>query len=237
MRKSITVIAAFICLTLNVFAQRDSTDSVIPVLGNASARWVIKAVPLFLFDPDNTVQFGVERTLGGRSSVQIEGGYGWPGFQYNRDYYTYSNREVWRGRAEWRLYNRVSVRPRGSYLAIEGFYKQVNAIESGTIGRGCTNGFFGCQYFQQYRSLAQKFVVGGHIKWGHQFRLDDNWLFDVYGGIGLRSVMFRRFRPVFPDSNSYRSYDGPFNWSGLWGTDAPVLPTATLGFKIGYMIR
>lgn len=225
----------FILLNGNAFAQRDSTDSVIPTLGDASARWVVKIAPLFLLDPENTVQFGVERTFGGRSSVQVEGGYGWPGFRYSQDY-TYTNREVWRGRAEWRIYNRINVRPRGSYFAIEGFYKQVNAIENGTIGRACT-GSFNCQYFQQYRSTTQKFVAGGHLKWGKQFRLDDNWLFDFYFGIGLRSVMHQNFRPQFADSYSYRYSDGLFSWVSLGGTDAPVAPSATIGFKIGYVIR
>ena len=233
--RAISPVLLVILLSVNSFAQRDSTDSVIPVLGDASARWVIKAAPLFLLDPDNTAQFGVERILGGRNSVQVEGGYGWPGLQYSRGY-NYSNREVWRGRAEWRHYNQVSVRPRGSYFAIEGFYKQMNAIENGTVGRAC-GGRFNCQYFQQYHSLAQKFVVGGHIKWGKQFRLDDNWLLDFYGGIGFQSVMFQRFRPQFPDSDLYRYREGPFDWSGLSGSDAPIVPTATLGLKVGYVIR
>ncbi len=246
--RAIGSVLTAILLTANAFAQRDSTDSVIPVLGDASARWVVKIAPLFILDPDNTVQFGVERTLGGRSSVQVEGGYGWPGFQYYRPYnygwpgfqyyrpYNYSDREVWRGRAEWRIYSRVNVRPRGGYFAIEGFYKQVNAIESGTIGRACGGGF-NCQYFQQYRSTAQKFVTGGHLKWGVQFRLDDDWLFDLYLGVGLRSVSVQYFRPEFPDAQTYRSYNGPFNSLGLGGINTSVAPSATLGFKVGYVIR
>lgn len=221
------------CFTVTAFAQ----ESVVPTLGDASARWVVKVAPLSLFDLDNTVQFGVERVLGGRSSVQAEGGYGWPGLQYSREY-NYGDKEVWRGRAEWRIYNRVNVRPRGSYFAIEGFYKQVNARETGTIGRGCNNGFFGCQYFQQYNSVAQKFVVGGHIKWGHQFRIDDRWLFDFYVGIGLRSVMFQRFRPQFADSFRYNNYYSLFNFGRFDGRDQQqTLPSTTLGFKIGYVIR
>lgn len=225
-----------ILLTGNAFAQRDSTDSVIPVLGDASARWVIKSSPLLL-DPENSIPLAVERTLGGRSSVQAEVAYGWPGLQYTRND-TYSRPEVWRGRAEWRIYSRASIRPRGTYFAVESFYKQVNVTESGTIGRGCQN--YTCQYFQQYRSLAQKFVLGGHFKWGTQFNIDKNWLFDFYVGVGLRTQLFKRFRPdTSSEAILYNRYYGSLNWFNLNNTDdsQKTWPSMTLGFKIGYVIR
>jgi Protein of unknown function (DUF3575) len=234
MRK-ILITTLFISLIINAFGQqslRDSSSSVVPVLGSASARWVVKIAPLSFFDPENTVQFAAERMLGGRSSVQAEVGYGWPGFQYARNE-NYSQQEVWRGRAEWRIYNRANRRPLGSYFAIEAFYKQVNILENGTFGRECQS--FTCQYFQSYRSLAQKLVAGGHIKYGTQFSLGGNWLLDFYVGLGLRSRNFQRFRPELPNSILYYQSQGWFNVFGRSQTN--VFPSATLSFKIGYTIR
>src|SRR5919202_6575111 len=70
------------------------------------SAWVIKFAPLSLFDPDNTIQFGIERRLGNRHGIQAEFGYGWQGMNLwqNSQNKRYSNREVWRTRAEYRYY-------------------------------------------------------------------------------------------------------------------------------------
>ena len=159
-------------------------------------RWVVKFAPLSLFDPSNTVQFGLERLLGQHQAVQVEFGYGWQGMNLWRSSQSsrYTDTEIWRGRAEWRYYWRGG--PIGSYMALEGLYKQVNAYEHGTIGVGCTTG--PCQYYQRYSLPITKHVWGGHLKFGRQFSLmpSNRLLADVYGGLGVRwNTIERASRP------------------------------------------
>ena len=197
-----------------------------------SQRWVVKFAPLSLFDPSNTIQFGIERMLGQHHSLQGEFGYGPQGMNLWRNSTStrFSNIEIWRGRAEWRYYWRGG--PIGNYIAVEGLYKQLNANESGSIGMGCDNGAFGCQYYQLYTSPVLKRVWAAHIKFGRQFRLSptsNRWLMDFYGGLGIRGNTVERGPQ--PTGFSYYESVGQFD---LFSVNSYPFISISYGLKIGY---
>ena len=203
-------------------------------------KWVIKFAPLTLFDPDNTVQVGVERLLGQQHAVQVEMGYGWQGINLwqNSQNRRYSDREVWRGRAEYRYYFNRADAPVGPYVAAEGFYKQVNARESGTTGIGCgTNDatFRPCQYYRMFTSPVSKNVWGGHIKIGRQFSIspDDRLLIDIYTGLGFRRSNVERFgRP----SGVYYYGSAGYSLFDAFSPQTYAVLSVAYGFKIGYSL-
>jgi hypothetical protein len=192
-------------------------------------HWVVKFAPFSLFDPSNTIQFGIERMLGQRQAVQLEFGYGWQGMNLwrNSQGSRYTDTEIWRGRAEWRYYWQGG--PIGSYMAIEGLYKRINAFENGTIGIGCTNG--PCQYYQLYSSPISKYVWAGHLKFGRQFRLSANnrLLGDFYGGLGIRGNTIERITQ--PDGFYYYQSRGLFD---LFSNSTYAVISVSYGMKIGY---
>ena len=198
-------------------------------------NWVVKVAPLSLLDPDNTIQIGVERLLGRQHAVQAEFGYGWQAINLwqNSQNTRYSGREVWRGRVEYRYYFNRANEPIGPYVAVEGFYKQVNARESGTTGVGCETGQ--CQYYQLFTALVSKHVWGGHVKIGRQFSLspDNRLLLDFYTGLGYRRSNVERVgRPsgvYYYGSSGYNLFDA------FTPQPYPVISVAW-GFKVGYSL-
>ena len=200
----------------------------------STAPWVVKFAPLALIDPDNAVEFGIERRLGNQQSAQVELGYGWQGMNLwqNSQNQRYTDKEVWRGRAEWRHYFDSRRQLRGNYIAIEGFYKQVNVRESGTVGVGCDGG--PCQYYQIYSSPTEKYVWGGHVKFGNQSPLsfyNRHWLIDWYVGLGIRRRTVERFGR--PDGLNYYA-SGGYSLFDSFSSATYVLPSMTLGVKVGY---
>jgi len=208
----------------------------LPYADDEPARnWVVKFAPLGLFDPDNTIQFGVERLLGQRNSVQIEAGYGFQGmnlWQQSQNY-RYTQKEVWRSRAEWRHYFRRANAPVGGYVAVEGFYKQVNVRENGTVGVGCASGQ--CQYYQLFRAPLQKYIWGSHVKFGGQLAIsqDNRWLLDLYMGLGFRNRQIDRFTPP---SNESSYYGGSYSLFDSFRDIPYSLFSMTAGFKVGYAL-
>ncbi len=196
-----------------------------------SQRWVVKFAPLSLFDPSNTIQFGIERFVGQHQSIQAEFGYGWQGMNLWRSTQDsrYSDIELWRGRAEWRYYRHGG--PIGSYIALEGLYKRINARENGTIGLGCDMG--PCQYFQLYSAPISKQVWAGHVKFGRQFRLLPNTnrlLADFYGGVGVRGSTLEQI-PIPQTGVFYYNPRGLFN---LFSTTTFAAISISYGIKIGF---
>lgn len=103
---------------------------------------LIKLAPLSLLDPDRTVQGAVEYWVKRRRSIQMEAGYGtfagpaggfgpspWAANRIIRQ------KEVWRGRLEGRYYTSYFAKYPGSgtYVAVEGLYKQVNVAYLDTL--------------------------------------------------------------------------------------------------------
>ncbi|MBD2754200.1 DUF3575 domain-containing protein [Spirosoma validum] len=199
-----------------------------------SQRWVVKFAPLSLLDPDNTVQFGAERLVGQRHGIQLELGYGWQALNAWRSTQNarYSDREIWRGRVEWRYYLHQTNRPVGQYVALEGFYKQVNVRENGTIGIGCTTG--PCQYYQLFSAPLQKYVGGGHIKFGRQFVFSaDNprLLIDLYIGLGVR---WRTIERAEKSVDSYYYYSSGYDVFNSFSETPYALISVAYGVKVGY---
>ena len=195
-------------------------------------RWVVKFAPLSLLDPNNSIAFGIERLLGQHQSIQLELGYGWQGMNLwdVTDRGQYSNLKIWRGRAEWRYYWRGG--PIGSYMAVEGFYRQANATETGTFGLGCETGQ--CQYYQLYSLTIAKYVWGGHIKFGRQFAISTNkrLVGDFYGGLGFRGNTVDHFnRPS--GSLDYHSAGG-FLSIDPFTSSSNVFISVAYCIKIGY---
>ena len=216
-----------------VRAQRIDPDPINSTHAQPARPWVVKFAPLSLFDIDNTIQFGLERLVSQHSAVQLELGYGpqgmnlWQSSQNER----YSNREIWRGRAEWRYYFEKTDQPRGQYVALEGFYKQVNVRESGTAGVGCTTG--PCQYYQLFSSPLQKYVWGGHVKYGQQFSLlaNDRLLADFYLGLGFRRRIIDRFQP---NGNTFYYRSAGLTLFDSFSNTPYALISLAYGAKIGY---
>lgn len=214
-------------------AQRIDPDPLYSTKPEPDRRWVVKFAPLSLFDPDNTIQFGIERLVSQHSAVQLELGYGvqamnlWQTSQNER----YGDREIWRGRAEWRYYFTPTNQPQGRYIALEGFYKQVNIRESGSFGVGCNGG--PCQYYQLFSAPLQKYVWGGHVKVGRQFALtaDNRLLADVYLGLGFRKRTVERFQP--PDDSYYYPYSD-YTLFNTYSSIPYAIISVAYGAKIGY---
>lgn len=221
-------------------------------------RWVVSLVPLALLDPENTVQAGFERLLGGRHSVLGEIGYGPASLNVWRSYSSSFRNgigETWRGRAEWRVYTRrirsnrrwqpgrvgrtVIRKPLGNYAALSVFYKQTNASESGRVERGCEDG--SCQYFQRFQSRVVKYIGGAHAKVGKQVSLNaragnGRLLMDTYIGIGVRYRFVKNYGLPEPEDGGryfFNNRNAIFN-DNLFSF-APVRMSATVGFRIGYV--
>ena len=218
-------------------------------------RWVVSLAPLALFDPENTVQLGLERLLAGRHAVLGEFGYGPAALNLWRTYNSNNGvRETWRGRAEWRIYTRrirshsrwqpgrvgrtVTRKPLGNYVALDLFYKQVNARESGSVGRACEDG--SCQYFQRFQSRVVKYVGGAHLKVGRQMNLyipDDNsrLVMDMYVGAGIRRRLVEYYDlPEPEDGGSYFFSDGSGPFDDIL-SDTPLRMSVAAGLRIGYV--
>lgn len=235
--KTLRLIGLLILLSgkgLSVQAQ-SATSLPLPSLDDEqSQRWVVKFAPLSLLDPDNTIQFGIERLVGQRHGIQLELGYGWEALNAWRSTQNtrYSDREIWRGRAEWRYYLHKTNRPIGQYVALDGFYKQVNVREQGTIGVGCTTG--PCQYYQLVSSPLQKYVWGGHIKFGRQFTFSpDNprLLIDLYIGLGVR---WRSISRISQQPDSYYYYSSGYDLFNSFSDTPYALISVAYGLKVGY---
>ncbi|GAB3956823.1 hypothetical protein GCM10028805_47750 [Spirosoma harenae] len=197
-----------------------------------SPKWVVKFAPLSLVDPSSTVEFAVERLVSQQHSVQAEFGYAGPGLNRwgnSGQNLRYSNGQVWRGRAEWRYYLRQNQAPFGSYAALEGIYKQVNALENGTVGIGFEAGQY--QYYQMYSLPISAQVWAFNLKLGNQFPLSANnrLVGDFYGGVGLRHQTI--YEPDRPDGYTFYAQNPLF--SPFLTNRYPAL-SVSFGLKIGY---
>ena len=231
--KRLTLWLPLMLLSLVVRAQQSGPESTESCCLERDPRWVVKFAPLNLLDPDNTVQFGVERLLGRDQSVQVEVGYGWQGIGLwnTTKQGKYADKETWRGRAEWRLYLGPEANPLGIYAAVEGMYKQINVLETSSNGIPCLGL---CVPGPVSRTPVQKRVWGGHLKFGYQGAIShhDRLLMDVYGGFGMR---YRRAnRPDLPAGVTLQEPRDLFRRIPAFPVRPNVAPSLSLGIKFGY---
>jgi hypothetical protein len=240
--RCLKVLVVLFLLPLNALAQSFLADTLTPVMKHPP-HWVVKFAPLALFDPDNTIQFGVERLLGGKHTIQGEFGYGWQAinmYPYRRE--EYENFEVWRGRVEWRRYSgryrsfrkpHYATAPIGRYFAVETFFKQLTVLDNTAVGRECADGT--CAFFERGTFPIYRTVWGAHVKLGRQFVLSipgkNRLLLDFFIGLGFRSVTPYRF------NNSQNEDVIRSTGLAFWNSQQEGLrPSGTLGIKLGYVL-
>ena len=197
-------------------------------------RWLVKLAPLSIIDPDNTIQFGVERALGGRYSLQIEAGYGWQGIGFwdTSRGGLYSHRETWRGRAEWRIYLVPESTLLGPYIAIEGLYKRVSALEQTVDGIPCLQ--TPCVPGITGNAPVSKHVWGSHLKLGYQYAVssENRLVIDLYGGLGIRHR--QTSRPELPTGVVLTEPPSLFGRIPAFPVAPAISPSISLGVKVGY---
>ena len=204
---------------------------------------MIKFAPLSLLDPDATVLGAVEVWLKPRQSIQAEFGYGADKLRHGGlgpSPWTPNNnlngKEVWRARFETRYYtSHFAKYPYGgTYVAIEGLYKQVNVADLDTLLAGETiDPVF-------VHAPVTRYVVALHSKVGTQIMLSYNpgsfWsrLFvDLYAGLGVRHINVVSISPetasLFQDKAVYER----FGYSAYRPGDAYWTLSISAGLKIG----
>ncbi|ADB37677.1 hypothetical protein [Spirosoma linguale] len=203
-------------------------------------RVIVKLAPLsLLLDPDATIQGGLEVRTGRRSAVQGEIGFGHKGLAITSDdKQNFADWSIWRARSEWRHYTgryRTNRRknihiksqfPLGNYLAIEGFAKQINATKNLVLYDPDPN-------FPTNQEVINRFVWGGHIKWGRQIAIPSDApqhlsrvLLDFYVGVGVRYGNTKINLPV--------STCGCGLIPDRFQRGNSILPSLTAGLKIGF---
>jgi|GEM_PF-1104474 hypothetical protein len=239
-----TLVLLYILSTTCTFAQRDSVAIHTPFI-------VLKTSPLSVFDIDNSLTIGIERSFNKNQSYQVEVGYGnsnWNLWTQFDDFIDPRNKfrdfNIFRARTEWRRYRfaDIGTLPEGNYIAVEAFFKYVGKRDFYNVGREVIAGQ--PSYFEFMEGNKRRIVSGTHFKIGRQsFIFDDNpdkephFLLDFYVGLGFRIIDYRfTYDDQNPDDMA------PFQNSRLFGTIDPInktLPTVsgTLGIKLGYLLH
>ncbi|MBO0931511.1 hypothetical protein [Fibrella aquatilis] len=211
---------------------------------------VIKLNPLMAVGVDGAVYGGVEAPVGKIGAIQTEVGYGAFRSLMNFDSDTYTNKENWRARLQYRWYAREGVATSSPwYWAVEGTYKQVNAVDNQTLGRDCRNG--NCAYFQLVNQLATRYVVGAYGKVGKIVpltRLNGTYRFllDLYAGLGINYAWTRRapldasLSGQYPSDYLFSPYYNPLATAdrfGKSGSHTFFQPDIQVGFTVGYRVN
>jgi hypothetical protein len=195
-------------------------------------RLVLKVTPLMLFDPDNTLQAGLEVPLRNpRYSFQQEVGYGHAAYALYPTERAEQNKETWRLRTQLRRYYRQNQNGAG-YFALEYLFKKNNIRQWRSVGMDC--GSPGqCAYFENRPVTLGRFVNALHLKMGWQYLIGERLNLDLYWGLGLRNLKVRTMGVA--DENLVGN-DG-FVWFGTNrpGNYGPV-SSLSLGFHVGWFL-
>ena len=211
---------------------------------------VVKLNPFMAGGVDGAMYGGVETPVGVRGAIQAEAGYGAFRSLMNFDSDSYTRKENWRARLQYRSYVREGL-PSDSpwYWAVEGTYKQVNVLDNQTVGRECQNG--NCAYFQLVQQLATRYVGGVYGKLGKIVPLSQTggsyrFLLDMYVGMGLNYAWTRRaplglaLNTQYPNGDYlYSTYANPLFGTDRFGkanTRTYFLPDIQIGFMLGYKL-
>ncbi len=239
----------FTFLLLTVISQKVFSQSLDSI--HIKRNFILKTTPSYIIDFDNTFTLGAERFYNKNKSLQAEFGYGnsnqnlliglTNGFYYgeNTQYRNFNNYRI---KFEHKRYfsNLKTNEIDGSYFAIELFSKIITKKTEMPIGRNLINNL--PEYYEKLPMHYKKFVIGSHLKLGYQFYIfDDNqkksspFLADLYVGFG-----FRRIQNTISYDSKKENDSQPNNFqtfgSVLTGPGKSLIVSATLGFKLGYVI-
>ena len=225
-------------------------DSLAPATPKNGQRAVLKLAPLALLEFQNTFEIGLEVPLTNRVYVQGQLGYSpqWLMWNYSPTVSArYTERENWRARLEFRWYGaglgrtaRQTNSPLGDYLAVDGFFKQLNGNESITVGRQCANG--NCAYFENLRNPTTRYSVGIGLKFGSQRTIyrfgpqqNRRLVLDSYVGFGVRYAWTAsRLVPLASEQVFRQGFDflvfDPFRATN------GLTPNPIIGIKLGYIL-
>jgi hypothetical protein len=195
-------------------------------------RLVLKVTPLMLFDPDNTLQAGLEVPLRNpRYSFQQEVGYGHAAYALYPTERAEQNKETWRLRTQLRRYYRQNQNGAG-YFALEYLFKKNSLRQWRAVGRDCASPGQ-CAYFENRQVALGRFVNAWHLKMGWQYLLGDRLNLDLYWGVGVRDLTVR----TLSLENEELTRDGDFLWfrTNRPGYYGPV-PSLSLGFHLGWFL-
>ena len=227
-------IVSALCLLL-VFSGALSAQSFVDK-GTAPAEYlvertlgqvILKAHPLGVLEPEGVLQLGAEVALSPFFSLQVEGGY--VTSLLGSEFWPKKELQGYRLRGELRMFFDPEW-----YIAMDYMIKDVNWKEETTLGFDCNLPFGQCAYTKEVDVQRNRFRIAYHVKLGYQFRFDDRFIFDLYGGLGLRrisnettlipnnAIEFQSVRRTIFTEN-----DAPeFNFISVTG-----------GFKIGYILN
>ncbi len=147
-------------------------------------KWAIKTAPFTLLSPNYpSIQLGVECAITKRFSIEQMFGF-YPNFQHifsNHQYKTFSSRTELRYYLSKQLDQKMSA----SYVALEGMIAQ-SEYEHHAELVAKANEFD--LYATHYRELlnVKRHTIRPHVKFGRQVIGKRGFVFDIFGGIGLR---------------------------------------------------
>jgi hypothetical protein len=128
--------------------------------------------------------------------------------------------------------------PLGGYIAIDALFKQLNALNTLTLGHEC---MFGCAYYEKTVEPITRYIGGLGIKFGAQKAIGRNrstdapsWLVDLYVGIGVRKGWTEQVA-LPPDVWRFSTGGGFLNFDPFQ-TSANLFPNVLMGVKLGYAL-
>lgn len=204
------------------------------VVESAKRHVIIKYSPLPMYDFDNTIQFGVEIPLGkGDFSLQEDLGYGDSGFNlWFNEREDMPDKQIFKSRTHLRWYF-VEKRRMRAYIGPEFLYKKVVYRENQWIGRDCEPGFGPCSFFENKNVRLDKNVGALHARFGWQFITPGRFVFDVFTGLGFRSIGVKSNTPGVSDSEIRSMNDF---WDRIHPREPDVLASLVAGFHLGIVL-
>jgi hypothetical protein len=191
---------------------------------------ILKMMPLHLIDFDNSVTIAWEIPLKNTAySIQTEFGYGRTDFNVWSDQRKhYPNKETWRGRLQGRYYF-VQKPKRGTYLALEYFFKKNSIRKEISIGIDCVDGK--CADYEKKVVPLGRFIHALNFKLGWQWQVSSKLSLDLYTGLGLRILSIG-----YLDGTIEKSRLPLFPYmTDIPGTYGPLL-YCNLGLYVGYQL-
>ncbi|SDD86708.1 hypothetical protein SAMN04487996_102381 [Dyadobacter soli] len=226
MRRVLPAVFALIFPVCSAFAQFD--------VESAKRHVIIKYSPLPMYDFDNTIQFGVEIPLGkGNFALQEDLGYGNSSFNlwFDEDD-DRPERDIYKSRTHLKWYFLERRRMR-AYVGPEVLYKKVVYRQNQWIGRDCQTEFGPCSFFENKDVRQDKNVWAGHARFGWQFITPGRFIFDVFAGVGFRSIHVRSRTAGVADWEVRNMYD---NWETIRAGHSDLRPSMVAGFHLGLVL-